>query len=92
VTPLHIREHFVGFLDLPVHVLGHAIARVDAGVIAAGEAPVGALDLIHGRGSIQTQEFVEIHYLASPLSWAIADRVIEPWQSIARSGDGRRLS
>ena len=57
-----------------------------------GEAPVGALDLIHGRGSIQTQEFVEIHYLASPLSWAIADRVIEPWQSIARSGDGRRLS
>jgi hypothetical protein len=49
---LRIGQHFVRFLDLPVHILSDAIARVDAGVISPGQAPIRTFDFIDRRGSI----------------------------------------
>ena len=58
---LQVGQHAVGLLDLPEHLLGDAVTRIDARVIPPRQPPVRALDLVGRRRPAQPEKAVQIH-------------------------------
>ena len=60
-APLEVGQHAVGVLNLAVHFLRHAIARIHARVIPTRQPAIRALDLVGRRRAAQPEQGVKIH-------------------------------
>ena len=60
-APIRIAQCFVGLGNLSKMGGRRPVARVDVGVVFAGEPLVRALDLAKRGGAVDAQDYVEIH-------------------------------